>query len=1341
MELRWQITVLGRLRAEREGGALAYFRRQKTGILLAYLAYYLHRTHPRDALIDLLWPDADPSAGRASLSVALSFLRQHLEPPGWPPGSVLIADRSSVRLNPDAIATDVAAFEAALQEASRAPSQEEQFRWLTEAASWYQGELLPGCYDEWALLERERLSEAYVHALTQLLRLLEAEGDLSRALNYARRAVSADPLREESHQELIRLLGAAGQAQAARRQFAELERLLKEELDATPSDETRALVEAPRSRLPPGSAYRPPGSRAGKGERAHVSPGSVPLSLPRAESQEPGAGRRARSALPSGTVTFLLTEIEGGVALWERLGSAAPLVRESHHALFRRLLRRHGGCEVSELGDGFVFAFQGAGDALACAVALQSALVSHSWPPTVEPLPAPLRVRAALHTGEAQPEQGEYPALVLHPVQQLLASGHGRQILCSETTATLLRRDLEPGARLLDLGVYLLPGLSEPERLFQVEYPGMEPGSFPPLRAEARPSGHLPPSFTRFFGREKERARLEKLLASEQTRLVTLMGPGGSGKTRLALEVARQLVEGWQGAVWFVPLADVSEAKRIPDAVRQALSLSPSATQEPLDQVAEVLADRPALLLLDNLEHLLPEGATLVRELMERAPSLTCLVTSRRRLTLSGERLFSVPPLPTPRENQSPEQLLECESVQLFLDRAQATSLDFALTEQNAGAVGALCRRLEGLPLAIELAAARAGVLSPGQILSQLERGLGVLASRQADVAERHRSLRGTVEWSYRLLDSTLQEFFVGLSVFRGGFSLEAAEAVSEEELALDYMEQLRECSLVLTEEPGAGMRFRLLETLREYGREQLGEEEWSELKRRHATYFLTWSEQAHEEVRQGHDQQSWLERLEVEHDNLRAAVGWAVEKEEIEIGLRLAVVLASFWETRGYFSEGREQLAAVLALTDSSDAGEDMPHSLHSLRAQTLRNAGALAWRQGEYEPARSLLEASLAMQQARDDKLGVVSVLHMLGAVTFNQGDFAASRAFGAQALAIAREAGSTKQIAICLYNLGNVASGQSDYETAKSLFMESLAVFRDLGDRFAAAHALHGLGNVSLHLGDWVAALSFLDEALAIRRELGHRAGVGESLHSLGYLARGQGDHRAAQIYLEESLAIRREIGDRRGIGMSLCGLGMVASQQGDEETAQALLEESLAIHRRQGDRHMAACSMAGLGALMSRRGDVSAARALLEESLAIYREADDPEGAGMVLCSLGTMAADQGDMNTAATYYRDSLAAHRDVGDRLGMAEALEGLARISGARKQPQHATQLYSSAVVLREALGAPVPPADRAAYERQVDAVRACLGEEAFASAWAEGRVMTLEEAVACALALKGSP
>jgi predicted ATPase/DNA-binding SARP family transcriptional activator/class 3 adenylate cyclase len=1240
MDARWRIDLLGGLRAEGCDRVITRFRTQKTGGLLAYLAYSMERRHPREELTELLWPESDLSAGRQSLNQALYVLRRQLEPPGVPSGAVIVADRFSVQLNPAACATDVAEFEAALQAASRASSRAEEVERLTEAVALYRGELLPGHFEDWVLQERERLAEAFHQALDPLIAHEWQAGHLPGALQWARRAVSADPLREEAHRELIRLLAAAGQPAAALRQYRELERLLKEKLAAEPEAATRALVrELERADTP---SQPPPVILPGRDGWLPVAEGVA----------SPSVAATATAPLPTGTVTFLLTDVEGHTALWERTGDVFPAALASHRDLLRHRFREHSGYEVKELGDGFLVAFPRAADALACALASQQALMAHPWPQAVGALP----VRMALHTGDVQPEQGDYHHLTVNHAQRMLVTGHGGQILCSEATAALLRRELEPGVGLVDLGVYRLRDVAAPERLFQVDYPDMPRREFPPLKTEAGYVSHLPLSFTRFFGREEEIHQLRDLLLPAEEgrpgdpargRLVTLTGPGGTGKTRLGLAVAAQVQEAFHGAIWFVALADLTDPQLIVDQTMSALRLPRSPGAEPLEQVVAALTRQPALLLLDNFEHLAAEGATLVRTLLERVATLTVLVTSRQRLNLPGEREFPVPTLPTPTNTDTLEELSRCESVRLFIDRAQAVRPDFQVTVRNAAAVAALCERLEGIPLALELAAARVSVLTPAQMLAHLERRFDFLVSRSSHTTPRHRTLRGTIDWSYELLSPELQQFFACLSVFRGGWTLEAAEAVCEQPLALDQLEQLRECSLVLAEDASGETRFRLLETLREYGLECLaasGEAEraW----RRHAEFFLALTEAAEPGLK-GPDQVVWLDRLEREHDNLRAALTCSIEKGEAELSLRLGEALWRYWQVRGYFAEGRERLAAVLALAGASE--------FKAARAEVLHGAGLLAYDQSDYSNARTVNE----------------------------------------EALIIRRQLGDQRGIAASLNNLGHVARLQGDYALARALYEESLAIGRDLGDKQGLTVSLNGLGLVHCH----------------------------------------QGDCAAARPRLEESLAIGRELGDKRRISISLKNLGLLAQEEGDYSLASALLEESLVIAQELSDRLGMARSLHNLGTVALRRGDYTAARALLGESLVIQREHGDRHGMAWSLHDLGEVTWAQGDYRTARSLFMESLAVRHELGDKPGIVECLGGLAGVTATQDQPEWAARLLGAAAALRQAVGIPFPTYAQAEYDQGVAAARAALGDEVFAAAWAEGRAMTLDQAVAYAM------
>jgi predicted ATPase len=616
-----------------------------------------------------------------------------------------------------------------------------------------------------------------------------------------------------------------------------------------------------------------------------------------------------------------------------------------------------------------------------------------------------------------------------------------------------------------------------------------------------------------------------------------------------------------------------------------ALGLPRSADLDPLEQVVEALNRQPSLLVLDNLEHLVEEGALLVKMLLERIPALACLVTSRQRLSLAGEQELAVLPLPTPKRSDSPERLLQYASVKLFVDRAQAVRADFQVTAANAGAIAALCDQLEGLPLALELAAARVGVLTPQQMLTHVEKRFGFLVSRQRGAPSRHRTLRGAIDWSYQLLSLELQQFFARLSVFRGGWTLAAAVMVCEEPMALEYMEQLRSCSLILAEELGAGdgdgteMRFRMLETLREYGQEQLAPLELAALARRHMTYYLTLAEQAAPQ-RQGPDHRQWLGRIEEEHQNLRAALRWSVESGEAETGLRLAGAVWQYWETRGFWAEGRERVAELLSLPFRA------PRT--AARAAALHGAGALASDQGDYAAARSLLEQSLEIWRELQDLRGIASSLHLLGIIARHQGDYGAARDLYEESLAIRRTAGDKPGVLFSLRHLGVVFVNQGDRVAARACLQEALGIARDLGDPLGITEILSGLGSMALDEGDCGTARAFHEESLAIRRRSGDLQNLSYSLNSLANVSYCQGDLAEARALFEESLEIQRQLGDKRGVAWSIHSLGAISLTEGEFRAARDLFAESLAIRQTLGDQVGIAECLQGLAEVDSAQG---------------------------------------------------------------------------------------------------------------------------------------------------------
>jgi predicted ATPase/DNA-binding SARP family transcriptional activator len=1231
-----RIELLGGLRVRQAEQLITRFRTRKAGVLLAYLAYHRRQTHPREVLVDLLWPERDLDAGRDNLSTVLSYLRHQLEPPGVPTGAILIADRFSLRLNPTAVTTDVADLETHLCAAEEARSEREREQQLADALALYTGPLLPGYYEEWIEAERNRLTEIYLQAVRRLVRVLVKAGDLPRALDYARQAVAADALREEAHRDLMRLYVATGQPSAALQQYRELERVLAQELGETPSAAIRQLAREIQART----------ENAGTTTRPSAAP-TLPVepSAPRAD--EPPAARTPESAEertllpPSGTVTFLLTDIEGSTALWERTGEGFREALAQHHALLNSACQRHGGYVFKEAGDGFLVAFQSGQDALVGAICGQQALRSAEWPQEVG-MP---RVRMALHTGDAAPQNGDYHGPALNRAARMLTAGHGGQILCSEATESLLRRDLEPDLRLKDLGVYRLRDLPHPEHLFQVEYPEMPERTFPALNAPPGYSGTLPMQFTRFFGRESELTRLETLLTLPETRLVTLTGPGGSGKTRLALEAARRLLETFSGAVWFVALADIADARRIPDAFVEALHLSREDRSAPMEQVVKALESHPSLLVLDNFEQLVEEGACLVRMLLEQIPLLTCLVTSRQRLELTGELELPISPLPAPPSGGTPEQVRLYESVQLFVDRAQAVKPDFQVTASNADAIARLCVGLEGLPLALELAAARAQVLTPAQMLAHLERRFDFLVSRRRDATERHKTLRAAIDWSYRLLPPHLQRCFTQLSVFRGGWSLEAAEAVCEEPLALDYLTQLRECSLIVAEDEGPQMRFRMLEMLREYAGQRLHEwEEVATIRARHSATFLTLAEQAKAQL-SGPERSLALARVARDQDNLRTALSWYQAREDgIEEGLRLATLLTPFWHTHGHWQEGRDWLEGLLSRAGALECTE--------VRAVALGRAGFMAFYQGDYEAARMHFEAALAVCRHLGNRPRIIQALSDLGLAQSYQGDHAGARATYEESVALSRELEDPHSLALSLGNFATAARRGGDCALARVLHKESLVLRREFGTQEQIALALNNLGMVALDQKDFAGALAHLEESLEIRRELGDPWRIAIVLDSLGHLAQNQGDYPLACARFGESLALYRELGEKSNIALTLTSLAGAVRAQDDYDHARALLVESLTLRNELGSKPGIAASLESLASLAVMEGQYRRAARLIGAAEALRASSGsslDPEERAEYECMLAT---------AQAALDEATFAAARTVGKAMPLAEAIE-----------------------------------------------------------------------------------
>jgi len=942
----WNIELFGGLRARSGDRVLERFQTQKTAALFAYLAFDLSRRRSREELVDLLWPDADLDAGRNRLSQAIGWLRTQLETADTGRGSVVIADRQYVSLNPDSVVTDAAQFERHLQ-AATGQDAALNIENLAAAVALYQGDLLAGHYEDWIIGERQRFLNLFLDATRRLVQHYQSRKEFEKALEYARRSLAVDPLSEELHCDLMRLLAACGQTAMAIRQYRELERVLARELNETPSKPARDLIE----------------------EIRHM-----------------------RS----------------------------------------------------------------------------------------EPAAAP-----------AEPRTG---------------------------------------------------------------------------------TAFLPVSLTRFFGRDEEIAHVQNLFRGEGARLVTLVGTGGAGKTRLALEAAGRLSKMYEGGVWFLPLADLTDSAMIPVALCDLLQLPRSAAKPAVEQIVDALSGRQALIVIDNAEHMIDGAGEIVSQLLGRLPLLNLLVTSRQKLNVEGEREAPVPPLPAPAGTMldsikpiTVEALMKIDSVRLFVDRAQAVRPSFAVTRENAATVARVCERLEGIPLAIELCAAWAQTLTPAQMLEQLNHRFELLVSRRRDIAPRHRTLRAALEYNYLQLPAQLQQLFVRLSVFRGGWTLEAAAAVCPDEQStsnvmqtLDAITELRERSLIVAEESRdrAGseeMRYRMLETLREFAAEQRPIALEAVIRRRHAAYFETLAATAGPEMA-GPDQPIWLSRVEADHDNFRAALGWTLEAGEIETGLRMASALAPFWEVRGYTVEGQTWIERILA-TDDATASKDI-----RLRAKALNACASMARGRSDFAGAQSAAGKALELWREIDDDTGMATSLQILATMAYFREDYEGAKRYLHEALERSRRLNNSILVGSALLNLGNIAMEERDWQTAWDLYSESLACRREEGNIKRVADALNNLGLVARYRGEYENALTYLRESLVICRNIADRSGTAITLLNLGTVYRLSGRFDETRNALTEAAAISQEVNNNRVLAWCVKETGHFACAQGDFRHGIAYLSSS-------------------------------------------------------------------------------------------------------------------------------------------------------------------------------------
>ncbi len=768
--------------------------------------------------------------------------------------------------------------------------------------------------------------------------------------------------------------------------------------------------------------------------------------------------------LPAGTLTMLFTDIEGSTALVGRLGNRYGEALSAQRVLLRACFAEFRGQEMGTEGDSFFAVFESAGDAVGCCVAAQRALAGHDWPGG-----RPIRVRMGLHSGEPTPHEDNYIGMDVHRAARIAAAAHGGQVVLSEATRLLTAARLPAGVSARDLGFHRLKDIEAAERIYQLLAPGLRE-EFPPLKSLGTRAS-LPVPTTPLVGREGDLAQVRAALARPGVRLVTLTGTGGVGKTRLALAAAGSLAEAFPQGVFFIALAAVRDA----DVMWKTLADSLDVTEgQAADGVTGYLAGRRTLLVLDNLEQL-DGAAAVVAAVLAAAPGVVVLATSRGPLHVRGEHEQPVPPLEIPRDADV-EAVAASAAVRLFAQQADMVRPGFTLTEGNAADIAAICARLDGLPLAVELAASRVKLLAPKALLARLGHSLE-LAVAEAGRPLRHQTLRNTVAWSYDLLAPDVAEVFRRMSVFAGGCDLDALAAVAMTGQAapadpLQLASDLLDVSLVTVTEGADGEpRLGMLETIRDYALERLDQDDdLYGARHRHAGYYAGVAERAEEQLRNpGPAHLAALDRLEAEHGNLRAALAWSLETpaagpapgdgERIATGLRLVQALALFWYRHGYFAEGRRWLERAIDLT-AEDGGAPLAQLAHWL--------GVLLQQQGEPRASLRLLERSLAIWRDLGDRDQQARELNSLGITHHHLDDFETARSLLEESAAIARETGSDFRLAAALTNLGQVESDAGNFDRATQVLQEALAIDQKQGDMLGVALDQQSLAGVHLRAG---------------------------------------------------------------------------------------------------------------------------------------------------------------------------------------------------------------------------------------------------------------------------------
>lgn len=859
-------------------------------------------------------------------------------------------------------------------------------------------------------------------------------------------------------------------------------------------------------------------------------------------------------------LTFLFSDLENSTPLWEQFPNEMQPAAARHDALMRGVIEQHRGWVVKTTGDGFHAAFESPAEGVAAALAGQQAISAEPWPNAT----GPLKVRMGLHTGESQEREGDYYGSNVNLAARIMGLGHGGQILLSEATATLIKSRPPQGCTLSDLGEHRLKGIAVPSRIFQLCHPDLV-ATFPPLKSLAAFKHNLHRQVSSFIGREKELADVKRLL--KDTHLLTLLGPGGTGKTRLMLQAAEEIIEDYPDGVWLVELAPLTDPQLIPERVAAALTVQQQPGRELFDTLADFLRRKELLLLLDNVEHLVRESAMFAERLLEQCPKLKILVTGREALFIDGETTLQIPSLSLPRETQTREEIAKSEGVQLFLERARGIRPDFVLTEQNAAPIAEIVRRLDGIPLALELAAARLRMLTAEQIAARLNDRFRLLTSGRRTALPRQQTLQALIDWSWNLLDEQERVLLCRLSVFSSGWALEAAQAVAgfdplDEFAVFDALEQLINKSLVAVQHPdGREARYGMLESIRQYARDRLGEAgERKALSDRHAEYFIAFGERVSHAM-QGRDMVVWLERLLPEADNAKATREWTLQAR-LDLALRMAGVsplLTRYWF---FSSENINWLEQVIAQARSHLVAETDPEFRRGL-AKAVISLGTATMFAGDFERGRQILEGGIEL--ARETGLVEPRVLgqNMLLISLFQVGDLETAKDVAEESLVLSKQHGLDFWYLMTLGYLVPILVSQGEDEQADLDAIESIRLALILDNPWLNAMISLQLARLEGRREHWDQAEQYAAKAVDLFEAVRDRDLTLAARSELAHMRRMMGDLVGAEQVYRQTIVAFQEREHIPAVAHQLECLGMIAARRGEDSRAVKLLGAAQAI----------------------------------------------------------------------------------------------------------------------------------------------------------------------------------